>query len=123
LSIGAAEQKAASSSPDIAPQEQKAALSDTAAASSTAQDEFTKSAAELRNRASDSNSPYIRSHATSPVKWQLLDSEAVSRAQRENKLIFLNVGFRACHCMSAAPPPSSSFLLLINPVYQTIQLT
>lgn len=52
----------------------------------------------MTNRASQSNSPYIRSHATSPVHWQLLDDEAISRAKRENKLIFLNIGFRACHC-------------------------
>ncbi|KAB5562702.1 hypothetical protein GE09DRAFT_1109260 [Coniochaeta sp. 2T2.1] len=101
LSLEAAEQKAASSSPDIVVQQGQPASSDAAAAaaaSSTAQDEdTTKKTAELRNRASDSNSPYIRSHATSPVKWQLLDSEAVTRAQRENKLIFLNVGFKACH--------------------------
>ncbi|KAB5528924.1 hypothetical protein GE09DRAFT_1148923 [Coniochaeta sp. 2T2.1] len=102
LSLEAAEQKAASSSPDIVAQQGQPASSDTAAvaaapALSTAQDDDTSKTAELRNRASDSNSPYIRSHATSPVKWQLLDFEAVSRAQRENKLIFLNVGFRACH--------------------------
>jgi hypothetical protein len=38
------------------------------------------------------------------VHWQLLDDEAVSRARRENKLILLNVGFRACHCMQTHPP-------------------
>ena len=52
----------------------------------------------LVNRANKSNSPYIRAHAGSPVKWQLLDDEAIERAKRENKLVFLNVGFRACHC-------------------------
>lgn len=51
----------------------------------------------MRNRAGQSSSPYVQSHASSPVKWQLLDDEAVSRAKRENKLIFLNVGFSACH--------------------------
>lgn len=57
-----------------------------------------ESISEMQNRAGQSNSPYVQSHASSPVKWQLLDSEAVDRARRENKLIFLNVGFKACHC-------------------------
>lgn len=52
----------------------------------------------LRNRADQSISPYVQSHATSPVAWQILDDEAVELAKRENKLIFLNIGFKACHC-------------------------
>lgn len=52
----------------------------------------------LKNRAAESTSPYVLAHADSPVVWQLLDDQAVARAKKENKLIFLNVGFRACHC-------------------------
>ncbi len=55
-------------------------------------------ASSLRNRAGDSRSPYVRSLVDSLVKWQLLDDEAVGRAVRENKLIFLHIGFLACHC-------------------------
>jgi hypothetical protein len=65
---------------------------------STTTGEISESISEMQNRAGQSNSPYVQSHASSPVKWQLLDSEAVDRARRENKLIFLNVGFKACHC-------------------------
>ncbi|KAG7108102.1 Spermatogenesis-associated protein 20 like [Verticillium longisporum] len=54
-------------------------------------------APSLRNRADQSNSPYIQGQINSPVAWQLLDDEAVERAKRENKLIFLNIGFKACH--------------------------
>ncbi|TPX11090.1 uncharacterized protein E0L32_007951 [Thyridium curvatum] len=54
-------------------------------------------AAPLRNRAGDSRSPYVQALASSPVMWQLLDSEAVDRARAENKPIFMNIGFRACH--------------------------
>ncbi|KAM0323649.1 hypothetical protein ACHAQA_008584 [Verticillium albo-atrum] len=56
-----------------------------------------EAAPSLRNRASQSNSPYIQGQINSPVAWQLLDDEAVDRAQRENKLIFMNIGFKACH--------------------------
>lgn len=52
----------------------------------------------LQNRAGESSSPYVRAHAETPVAWQLLDDQAIARARRENKLIFLNIGYRACHC-------------------------
>lgn len=55
----------------------------------------------LQNRASSSKSPFARSAVSSPVKWQLLDAESVERAKRENKLIFLHVGYKACHCESS----------------------
>lgn len=52
----------------------------------------------LQNRAGDSTSPYVQSHASTPVAWQLLDDEAIQRAKKENKLIFMNIGFKSCHC-------------------------
>lgn len=54
----------------------------------------------LQNRAASSRSPYIRDHAKDLVAWQLLDDEAVERSRKENKLIFLNIGYKACHCKS-----------------------
>jgi uncharacterized protein YyaL (SSP411 family) len=36
------------------------------------------------------------------VKWQILDAESVERAKRENKLLFLHIGYKACHCTSEA---------------------
>ncbi|KAI1417341.1 hypothetical protein F5Y13DRAFT_83472 [Hypoxylon sp. FL1857] len=51
----------------------------------------------LRNRARDSTSPFVRAHSDSLVAWQLLDDDAVGRAKRENKLIFLSIGFLASH--------------------------
>ncbi|KAL8295462.1 hypothetical protein RB597_008715 [Gaeumannomyces tritici] len=51
----------------------------------------------LVNRAGDSSSPYVRAHHETPIAWQLLDGDAIARAKRENKLIFLFIGFKACH--------------------------
>lgn len=51
----------------------------------------------LRNRALESKSPYVRAHADSLVAWQLLDDNAIDRAKKENKLIFLSIGFLASH--------------------------
>ncbi|KAI3341180.1 duf255 domain-containing protein [Ustulina deusta] len=55
------------------------------------------SGAPLVNRVAQSTSPYVRARSDSPVAWQLLDDEAVSRARSENKLIFLSIGFLASH--------------------------
>ncbi|KAI1472450.1 uncharacterized protein F4812DRAFT_408956 [Daldinia caldariorum] len=51
----------------------------------------------LKNRVRDSKSPYVRAHSDSLVAWQLLDDDAISRAKKENKLIFLSIGFLASH--------------------------
>ncbi|KAM0562710.1 hypothetical protein ACHAPJ_001547 [Fusarium lateritium] len=58
---------------------------------------LSKPLAALQNRAAESLSPYIKSHAKSLVSWQLLDDDAVERARKENKLIFLHIGYKACH--------------------------
>ena len=52
----------------------------------------------LKNRAAESRSPYVRAHATNPVAWQLWGDEAVELARRGNKLLFISVGYSACHC-------------------------
>ena len=52
----------------------------------------------LQNCAKQGSSPFVKAYADSLVAWQLLDNEAVERARRENKLIFLHIGYRACHC-------------------------
>ena len=57
-------------------------------------------AAPMTNRAGESKSPYVLAHRDGPVHWQPLAEETVERARREGKLIFMNIGFRACHCMS-----------------------
>lgn len=53
----------------------------------------------LQNRAAFSKSPFVRAAENSLVKWQILDADSVDRAKRENKLLFLHIGYKACHCM------------------------
>ncbi len=43
------------------------------------------------------NSPYLLQHAHNPVNWQPWGEEALSRAKKENKLIFISIGYAACH--------------------------
>ncbi len=49
------------------------------------------------NRLASESSPYLLQHAHNPVDWYPWGDEAIERAQRENKMIFLSVGYAACH--------------------------
>ncbi|MCK5885152.1 MAG: thioredoxin domain-containing protein, partial [Alcanivorax sp.] len=49
------------------------------------------------NRLADESSPYLRQHATNPVDWFPWGDEAFEKARRENKPIFLSVGYSSCH--------------------------
>jgi hypothetical protein len=42
-------------------------------------------------------SPYLALHGDDPVAWQEWNAETVARARRENKLLFVSVGYFACH--------------------------
>ena len=42
-------------------------------------------------------SPYLLQHAHNPVHWLPWGDEAFARARRENKPIFLSVGYSTCH--------------------------
>lgn len=52
----------------------------------------------LKNRAGESKSPYVRAHRDNPVAWQVWGDEAIELARRENRLIFVSIGYSACHC-------------------------
>jgi uncharacterized protein YyaL (SSP411 family) len=49
------------------------------------------------NRLIGETSPYLRQHAHNPVDWYPWGEEAFERAQREEKPIFLSIGYSACH--------------------------
>ncbi len=49
------------------------------------------------NRLANEASPYLRQHATNPVDWYPWGDEALERARRENKPIFLSIGYSTCH--------------------------
>ncbi len=43
------------------------------------------------------SSPYLQQHAHNPVDWYPWGEEAFAKARRENKPIFLSVGYSTCH--------------------------
>ena len=49
------------------------------------------------NRLAKESSPYLLQHAHNPVDWYPWGEEAIAKARRENKMIFLSVGYAACH--------------------------
>jgi len=40
---------------------------------------------------------YLLQHAQNPVDWHAWNEEALGRAKKENKPIFLSVGYSSCH--------------------------
>ena len=49
------------------------------------------------NQLSKETSPYLLEHATNPVNWYAWNDEAFNLAKDENKMIFVSVGYSACH--------------------------
>ncbi|MBS1126879.1 MAG: hypothetical protein H6Q93_868, partial [Nitrospirae bacterium] len=49
------------------------------------------------NRLISEKSPYLLQHAYNPVNWYPWSREAFEDAQKQNKPIFLSVGYSTCH--------------------------
>jgi uncharacterized protein YyaL (SSP411 family) len=52
---------------------------------------------KLTNRLSESRSPYVRGHMNNPVAWQIWGPDALELAKKSNRLIFISIGYAACH--------------------------
>jgi len=59
--------------------------------------EGTRPANRKPNRLISQKSPYLLQHAYNPVDWYSWDPEAFDKAKREDKLIFLSIGYSTCH--------------------------
>lgn len=49
------------------------------------------------NRLIKEKSPYLLQHAYNPVDWYAWNNEAFATAKKENKPIFLSIGYSTCH--------------------------
>jgi len=49
------------------------------------------------NHLINESSPYLLQHATNPVNWYPWNEEAFETAKREDKPIFLSIGYSTCH--------------------------
>ena len=59
--------------------------------------EVSPSHPEHTNRLAQEKSPYLLQHAHNPVDWYPWGEEAFAKARKENKPIFLSVGYSTCH--------------------------
>ena len=51
----------------------------------------------MANRLAQSKSLYLRKHADNPIDWWPWCDEALEKAKREDKPIFLSIGYSSCH--------------------------
>ncbi len=51
----------------------------------------------MSNRLAGETSPYLLQHKDNPVDWYPWCREAFERAEREDKPVFLSIGYSACH--------------------------
>ncbi|MEJ1730499.1 DUF255 domain-containing protein, partial [Escherichia coli] len=49
------------------------------------------------NRLIEAKSPYLLQHAYNPVDWYEWGEDAFERAEKENKPVFLSIGYSTCH--------------------------
>ncbi len=73
----------------------------------------------------DEESPYLRQHAHNPVDWLPWGKEAFAKAKKENKLIFLSIGYSTCHwchVMEKESFENEEIAALINRYYIPIKV-
>ncbi len=49
------------------------------------------------NKLAKETSPYLLQHAHNPVDWHPWGTDAFAKAKKENKFVFLSIGYSSCH--------------------------
>ncbi len=49
------------------------------------------------NDLAQETSPYLLQHAHNPVNWKAWNSEIFEKAEKENKLVLISIGYSSCH--------------------------
>src|SRR3984893_17811304 len=66
--------------------------------SATRADESNREAKpKFTNKLAQESSPYLLQHAHNPVNWYPWGQDAFDKAKKENKLVFLSIGYSSCH--------------------------
>ena len=74
------------------------ALADSGKQPSSSESKNTASEKKIKyNRLINESSPYLQQHATNPIDWYPWSAEAFERAKREDKPVFLSIGYSTCH--------------------------
>ena len=80
---------------------------------------------EKANRLIKEKSPYLLQHAHNPVDWFPWCDEAFGKARRENKPIFLSIGYSTCHWCHVMEKESfedAEVAALMNDVFVSIKV-
>ena len=79
----------------------------------------------MSNKLSESTSPYLHQHKDNPVHWYPWCEEAFERAKKEDKPIFLSIGYSTCHwcpVMAHESVEDEDVALLLNEDFISIKL-
>tara|TARA_A100001015_G_C15011596_1_gene723368 strand:- start:109 stop:525 length:417 start_codon:yes stop_codon:yes gene_type:complete len=79
----------------------------------------------MSNKLSQSTSPYLHQHKDNPVHWYPWGEEAFERAKKEDKPIFLSIGYSTCHwchVMAHESFEDEDVALLLNEDFISIKL-
>lgn len=77
------------------------------------------------NHLKDEKSPYLIQHAQNPVDWYPWGEEAFGKAKRENKPLFLSIGYSTCHwchVMARESFQDPEMARLINQVFVPVKV-
>jgi len=77
------------------------------------------------NRLKSEKSPYLLQHADNPVEWYPWGKEAFEKARKEEKPIFLSIGYSTCHWCHVMEHESfedSKVAQLMNEVFVSIKV-
>ncbi|MBE9521014.1 MAG: DUF255 domain-containing protein, partial [Proteobacteria bacterium] len=77
------------------------------------------------NRLSKESSPYLLKHAANPVDWHPWGEEAFALAKKQDKPIFLSIGYSTCHWCNVMEEESFSDLTvatLINEAFVPVKV-
>ena len=77
------------------------------------------------NALKNEDSPYLKQHVHNPVNWYPWGEEAFAKAKKENKLIFLSIGYSTCHwchVMEEESFESEAVAKLLNDNYISIKV-
>lgn len=87
--------------------------------------QFKESMSDHTNELIHETSPYLLQHAHNPVDWYPWGDKALKKAQKENKLIIVSVGYAACHWCHVMEHESfedSTVANLMNKYYVSIKV-
>ena len=80
---------------------------------------------KIRNRLAFEKSPYLLQHAGNPVDWYPWGAAAFEKAKRENKPVFLSIGYSTCHwchVMAHESFEDSTIARLMNDVFVSVKV-